>query len=63
MKGASCVSLLQERESRASVSIGALIPKHGMRKLGKFALTHIDIMKRGTGLEKEDINTAMQDGT
>ena len=37
------------------------IPKHGARKRGRPALTYIDILKRDTGLQVEEIKTAMLD--
>ena len=37
------------------------LPKLGVRKPGKYVLIYIDILKRDTGLEKEEIKTVMQD--
>lgn len=37
------------------------IPKHGRRSRGRPTLTYIDILKRDTGLEVEELKTAMQD--
>ena len=37
------------------------IPKHGRKSLGRPALTYIDILKRDTGLEVEELKTAMRD--
>ena len=38
-----------------------LIPKRGRKSHGRPTLTYIDILKRDTGLDVEELKTAMQD--
>ena len=48
-------------ETKLVYRLGHWLPKLGVRKPGKYVLIYIDILKRDTGLEKEEIKTAMQD--
>jgi hypothetical protein len=49
------------RSDEAAAKTIHWIPKHGYRKPGRPAITHIDLLKRDTGLEVEELKTAMQD--
>ena len=50
--------------SRSDECVAKLIlwePKHGKRKPGRPALTYINVLKQDTGLDVNDVKTAMQD--
>ena len=49
------------RTDEAATKLIHWIPMHGGRRPGRPALTYIDLLKRDTGLQVEELKTAMQD--